>query len=327
MRSLIALGMLCLLLLPASAFAAPIFWQYLTQVPVVVQRSGRYATEMYTYYKKPFTDRGCGPASVANAFAVACAIPEQSLTDTLMRELMREMTYNHTPTTTPISADGIANLMEPDAAYSPMLHALREDYGAYWMTTGETVTWETIAPFLSEALKEKQKALFAGCFAVRGHWGEVAEMLREMDRRGMGDAIVCLTLLSSGTSGTPAPFRLNDGHFETIAFRASEFAEYGTMFLVDSSPRALPWEEKVRGTYYDVYPLDDNEEMLTESFEVKRVTPSVLRLRLLDSVTENLLQVRETEGEAAYREAEAAYYEKLLFYGTGVLLVTLPQGM
>ena len=119
-------------------------------------------------------------------------------------------------------------------------------------------------------------------------------------------------------------FRLSDGHYVSLSFHCGAFAEDTSMYLLDSNPRALPDEPLISGRYYERYPLDLGGEKLTDSFDFLRISQSIVRVRLNDL---RLSEIRETRALFGEEEAEAeqcALLEKLLLYGTGVMMVMIP---
>ena len=322
------LFLLGLVLFQPGTGMATFFQQYLTDAPLVVQRDERYQTDLYIYNKAKFAEKGCGPASVANAISIACGIQEQCLTDQIMRDIMRLMSGRMKPSEHPIGYQNLSRIADFDTKNYVGLGYVRNKYGNFWSVKGDRVDEEEIMVFFQSAADQHAQAFFASYVTLRGTWHEIALLARHLTEAGMEDAILTMCLLSSGTEGTEAPFRLGEGHYETMCLHAGEFTENGTLYLIDSCPRALPWEEKVRRVYYDTYFLDSEEVSLTETFEIRRVLPAILQLKIRDDLQlpEDAEIDPKTASEAdiaAYIESEAL--EKLMFFGTGWMILTLPE--
>ena len=290
----------------------------------MVQRSLRYESQIYTYYKDDFKVRGCGPSSVANALTVVFGIQEQTYTDQLLREIMRLMCYNHTPYESPISSDGIRFFQSFDEGQYPLMAKIRERYDGAWYASMDLIDPAELTAYLEKEREKEHQAFYGGCFALRGNWDVIARLARDLTDRGMGDCILALCLLSGGTEGTAAPFRLGDGHYETICLLCEEISKDTSLYIIDSAPRALPWEDKIPGNYYDTYFLDISGEPLKETFEIERINPSVIRLRIRRELQEEKMKVLQTDGAEEAEALEKQWLEKLLFYGTGNLMVHLP---
>ncbi len=299
----------CMFLLQPSSGMATFFQQYLTDAPLVIQRDERYQTDLYDYNKARFQERGCGPASVANALTIACGIQEQTLSDHVMRDIMRLISTNHIPSESIIDSQYIYRMQDFDPQLYTGLGYIRSQYGEFWHADRDGSGETEILSYFQSAREAGARAFFATTFATRGAWNQLIQLAEHLEKAGFGDTIITVCLLSSGTEGTIAPFRLGTGHYETICMHAGEFVQSSTVYLIDSCPRALPWEEKVKRVYYDTYFLTYDGVSLTETFDIRRVLPTILRLRL-----------REDTG---LEKSEAM--ERLLFYGTGCLILTLPQ--
>ena len=217
----------------------------------------------------------------------------------------------------------LTRLQEPDAEKFPTLWELKQRYGL-WEVKNDSLDSDMVMAFAQEAEQTDKPDFLMGFYTLRYHWKDLTEMLRRLADSGMENVILSLAFLGSGSSGTGAPFRLSDGHYVSLSFHCGAFAEDTSMYLLDSNPRALPDEPLISGRYYERYPLDLGGEKLTDSFDFLRISQSIVRVRLNDL---RLSEIRETRALFGEEEAEAeqcALLEKLLLYGTGVMMVMIP---
>ena len=323
-RRLIGWLMILSLLLTGRGFADTFFEEYLMDLTFIVQRERRYTASIYNYSGKAFSERGCGPASLTNAFCVLCSVEEQSLADTMLRNIMRLLTYNYSPSSTAIDLKYMKRLEEVDEDRYMGLAVVRSRYPNLWQISEETLTPETVLACGRQSQEMGESAFCAGDYLLRGHWIELTKLLRAMKDEGMGDAVVTICMLACGTATTEAPFRLGQGHYATLCFQVDAFCQKGAIYLLDSNPRALPWEKLQSRIYYDVYQLDIGGEPLTDTFDVTRISPCVIRLCLREEMRRQLDEIGQTEGEEAMQAAEEAYLDKLYFFGNNVMMVAWP---
>ncbi len=323
MRRCFAMVLLLAVMACSCAHAGTFFEQYLLDVATIIQRSPRYTASMYQYKKKDFSVRGCGPSSVVNALCAASSVEEQNIADLLLRETMRILTYNYEPATAGIDIKYIGRMQDPDPSKFPHLSMLKTQYGA-WQVTDETLSPEKVLEFAQKVKESEKPGFLMGMYTVRSHWEELAQLLRTMAADGMEDAIVSIAFLGCGSSGTGAPFRLSDGHYASLCFQCGAFAENTSLYLLDSNPRALPEEPLVYGKYYERYFMDMAGEMLTDTFDVFRVSQGIVGFRLNAEHRAAIEAVRQETDEDEARAEEGGMLEKLLMYGNGLMMIMIP---
>ena len=96
------------------------------------------------------------------------------------------------------------------------------------------------------------------------------------------------------------------------------------MYLLDSNPRALPDEPLVSRRYYERYPLNLGGEKVSDYFDFMRISEEIVRIRLNDQQLANLRDVRTRLGKEEADRVQSDLLEKLLLYGTGVMMVMIP---
>ena len=126
----------------------------------------------------------------------------------------------------------------------------------------------------------------------------------------------------TGYRGFESPFfRKRERH---RSFHCGAFAEDTSMYLLDSNPRALPDEPLVSGRYYERYPLDLGGEKMSDSFDFLRISREIVRIRLNDQQLANLSDIRTRLGDEEADRVQSDLLDKLLLYGTGVMMGMIP---
>ena len=322
-RKLLALLTAVMMTGYSCAHAGNFFEQYLLDTALIVQRSSRYSSSLYVYNGDKFNVRGCGPSSLTNALCVSASVEEQYLADRLLREIMRILTYNYEPSSAALDIKFLSRLQDPDETKFPMLRELSSRYGL-WTVSDDRLDTEMVMDFAESAVQEGKPGFLIGFYTLRSHWKDLADLLRQLAENGMENAIVSLAFLGSGSSGTGAPFRLSDGHYVSMSFHCGAFAEDTSMYLLDSNPRALPDEPLVSGRYYERYPLDLGGEKMSDSFDFLRISREIVRIRLNDQQLANLSDIRTRLGDEEADRVQSDLLEKLVLYGTGVMMVMIP---
>ena len=100
--------------------------------------------------------------------------------------------------------------------------------------------------------------------------------------------------VGTGTSSVRGPLVSGTaGHYVTLAIPVDEFLENGTIYLLDSAPRALANEAYGKDCYYKSrYPFVSNPRGHREflnTYGIERVQEDVIRFYLLNPVETNRL--------------------------------------
>ena len=96
------------------------------------------------------------------------------------------------------------------------------------------------------------------------------------------------------------------------------------MYLVDSNPRALPGESLTLGRYYEYYALDAAGQSIADSYDIFRISQSILGMRLKEEHLNAIAGLRLENEETEAARAESELLEQLLFYGKGLMMIMIP---
>ena len=149
-------------------------------------------------------------------------------------------------------------------------------------------------------------------------------LLMALHGMGMDDATLCLACAGAGTEASGAPLRSGkSGHYLTVLFHVGTFAESGTVYVLDSLPRALAGEP------YTPYGTADEmhtqygfvqDSAFNRNFTAARISPTVIRL----SLTQNALEALRAEPEETALARRARLMKPLILFGPCVMMLSLP---
>ena len=257
MRRLTAILLLCAMAMSyAVAEETDGFDLYLDSCVVATQKDVVYRHPNYKYWGQTFYKKGCGPASMLNAFSVSFGITDKDMADTLLIELMKIMTDTHQPKKEKINRNRIDRLGSDQVYEYPVLGQLKNDFGGVWLSETEDNTVAGAEALLMRALEENEKVTVFSHLTLYNGWSDLYDFCLRLHEAGYDDAILTCSYTSAGTSGTGGPFRSGeDGHFFTPCIRVGSFIEQGIFYVLDSYPMALPGEKAIRGVLHGRYAM------------------------------------------------------------------------
>lgn len=289
---------------------------------VVSQKDPRYQTKAYRYSNDKLAERGCGPCAIANMFIAAFDVTDQAEADRLLLETLDLLTSRFDPAITGMNIKNLKTFMTLDAERFPTLHALKESRGGEYFYTAKTVTAEDVQTTLTPLIATGTPGMFIGRLSLYGNWREIIELCFWLHEEGLDDARIIAGYVSSGTGGTRGPFRTSDGHFVTFLIQPGEYLRTGSIYLLDSLPRALIDEPIRNETYFHRYAftVGFQFEPFRKTYLPVRLKPTMLRLTTMPSLA---AAAEALEGE------EAIVYRKDLLrtmqvYGRSVIMVCVP---
>ncbi len=318
-------------LLPARGEALNDFEQYLSTLAFVHQTEARYLGNAFALYNEPFTTRGCGPASIMNAFTVVFGMTNQDETDQVMSELMRLLSLQHRPRRDGISIDLIERLTAPESDNYPHFREMKRSFGGIISAENIDLTVDAVLERMGDDLLKGRPSLLLGRSTLSGDgWTQVAGLCRSLDEMGRGDALVIAFFHSTGVGDTGAPFRTDDGHWVSVCFRAAEYQRSGTFYLLDSYQKALPGEEPDNRVYHGRYPMATEKNPFKYLYTLSHIIPTVVRCTPNETSAAGLEEIQSslslTEEQRLQLETEyrVSLLQPLKLYGRGGLLVCLP---
>lgn len=272
---------LIILLLPSAVFCET-GADRLASLDIISQREERFVEKRYFYQDMLFRIAGCKPASVTNALV---ALLGDARTNT--PELLLEVRDGLNPAPWD-EKSGIAMYLLHPYLCSPAdsaieLRKLLQPVTNIIYLDSRTGSVEP-AHILSVAAAPEVHPLFIREFVPKTNWHWLVALAAELCRCGHPDARFVLCAAGVGTDTTDGPLRSGKGgHYVTLYFQADEFYRNGTMYLLDSLPRALPGD--VYGTfehYPSRYPFSSGWRIdaFNNTYDAARIIDPVLQFTL-----------------------------------------------
>ena len=297
----------------------------LARLDIISQREERFVEERFYYQDMYFRIAGCKPASITNALVSLLGNAGTNSPELLLevRDGLNPAPWNE--------KSGIAMyllhpyLCDPADSAVELRKLLRPVTSIIYLDSRAGSVTPT--HILSQALSDpKARPLLIREMAVQKNWPwliEVAAKLCELDHP---DARFVLCAASVGTDTTDGPLRSGaGGHYVTIYFQADEFYQEGTMYLLDSLPRALPGD--IYGTfehYPSRYPFTTKwrKDAFDATYDATRIIDPVLQFTLKPA---ELAQLNAFAPNSPARAAQLAKKaETLILYDKAWFMLYIP---
>ncbi len=295
---------------------------------IISQRDARFAGTEYRYIRRePFERNGCGPASIHNAIAVLFSVDDADTSNAVLREVMTLLADSHNPSVYPINYQRVVNkLAGVQAETYPTLGAL---FGQAGRVVG--VGNATARKVLAQVADAPDSALIVGRLSLNTRMRELVSIAEGLCEGGHGSALIAVANAATGDWDSRTPFCMGDnGHYITFVIQAQEFIDTGTVYILDSFPRAIRGES-VNDLYSSKYYFADNN-ILTPfrvNYDVTRISPTALMCTLRDEAASEIGSLREAaEGgnaraATALLNARTRYASYIKTFGTGTLFVRI----
>ena len=336
-RRLLAAIILLTLLMPLAALAEDVqvdenghlwtgFDRELAGCQIVAQTDPRFDISTYQYKKARFVINGCGPATLHNGLAVAFRITDQATSEAVLLEIMTITADFQNPAQHGVNYKRVSRLTEPICDNYETLTALK--------TTVDHVVWlskaGTARSLLAAVQKEEGSAVIMGRTNLFQNWGEVIDLVDRLHEMGLDDATVTVSTLSAGTPSTGAPFNMGaEGHFITLTIQVGQYLDYGTIYVLDSYPRAVRGES-LGDVYTKKYYFAENDKLTAfrTNFAAWHLCPTIVKCEPLPEVQAKLLALRESAagGKKAakeYRDFRIKLSRRITTYGTGTIFLRI----
>ena len=293
---------------------------------ILSQLDPRFDTSVFQYKKDRFVINGCGPATLHNGLAVAFRITDPEVSDAVLLEIMTITADFQNPAQFGINYKRMSRLTEPICDQYETLTRLK--------AAVDSVVWvkKTLSAkvLIREAEKQKGSAVIMGRMNLFQNWGEIIDLVDWLHAQGLDDATITVTTLSAGTPSTGAPFNMgSQGHYITLTIQVGEFVERGSIYVLDSYPRAVrgePLSEVFTKKYY--FAESNKLTSFRQNFGAWHLSPTVVKCEPLPEVQAELTALRE--GASAGRKAAGAYRtfriklsRRVTTYGTGTLFLRI----
>lgn len=269
---------------------------------------------------------GCKPVSVANGIAAALGVTDREMAVGLVREVISLLVPERQRSKGAINLAAMNLLFDPvrrekRQGRSPNLEAALSGY-EHLLLMPEKAGVQEVLSALDGA---SAPFLLAGRMSVYPSWDDMQRIAQCLHEQDMDEAMISLACLGAGRESHDAPLRLGKyGHYISILIPVGAFLEEGTVYVLDSMPRALEGEpyggrEVLRVPY--AFLSDGPNDAFNQSFEAVRVSPTVIRLTLREEQQQTLRGV----SKELYEVRRRALFAPFILSGTGMLLISLAQ--
>lgn len=299
---------------------------YLQGLQIISQRDPRFATDAFRYVQRQsFEKNGCGPASLYNGLAAAFGIRDAETSVEVLHEVMTLLAVFHNPAEYGINYNQVENLLTPEPEEYPALAELMDQAGRIVYIGAVTAS-----KVMKQIQKDSDDVFLMGRLCLNSDMGELVDLTDALCEAGHRDAIVVVCGVSAGASGSKTPFgQGEEGHFITYMVIAGEFSEAGTVYVLDSYPRALR-NEKVNDIYISRYYFAESNYLpgFRQTYDVTRIQPTVLMCTLnetslgeIESLCNQLANGKRVAKDI--RSLRIRYANYIKTFGTGTLMVRI----
>lgn len=299
---------------------------YLEPLQIISQRDPKFNDAAYRYVRRePFSKNGCGPASIHNALAVSFGITDETVSSEVLKELMHLLAVGHNPAEFGLSYHRIQDLLTADAELYPALTELigRANRVCYVGTV-------TAGKVMQEVQTDADDLFLMGRINLNTAMGELVDLSDALCEAGYPDATIAICDVSAGNESTKAPFCMGEqGHFIALMVMAGEFRSDGTIYILDSCPRALR-DEKLNDLYLTRYYFAESTYLpgFRQTYVATRVKPTVIQCSLNESSLSELRSLQadagnHEDGAKALRSTRIRFASYVKTFGTGTLMLRI----
>ena len=278
------------------------------------------------YHTATVQRRGCMPVSIVNALIASFGVTDRETAIGLVQETLSLLVPRGSRGKAPVDLLGLSALLDPEmrAEEREAYPNLAKTVGAYPGDVRVTQAHLSAREVLEQLDGAQTPLMLVSRMAVYPDWTEAVALLMALHGMGMDDATLCLACAGAGTEASGAPLRSGkSGHYLTVLFHVGTFAESGTVYVLDSLPRALAGEP------YTPYGAADEmhtqygfvqDSAFNRNFTAARISPTVIRL----SLTQNALEALRAEPEETALARRARLMKPLILFGPCVMMLSLP---
>ena len=342
MPRLLMIMLLLLQLLCASAAAEEALFpalsdpvdRYMQSLAIMSQQDESIAR--LPYHQENLEKRGCAPLSIANPLIAAFGVTDLQVAAGLVEEITAVMTPNREYRSRPIAPERISNVLhQADRAESvqdfPMLARYVGQYPGAIHVSDEDLAAEDVRALL--AAQADAPPLISGRMYVQEDWTQAMRVVYALYEEGYEDAFLLLGYAGAGTASTGAPLRSGEsGHYLSICIHVGTFVSNGSLYVLDSLPRALSGERYGPDLIYHVpYRFIDSDNAFSRTFEASRISPTVIRLSLTGGELARLTSLwqqhftDQLERREALIALQAQQLMPLKLFGRCVMVVAQPD--
>lgn len=271
--------------------------------------------------------RGCKLISVVNGVIAAFGVTDKEAAAGLVPETIDLLVPGGKRSSRSVNVQGMPNLVDPAlrASQQEEYPYLAKTVGAYpgsVQTSQKQLDAQEVLEILGEA---QTPFMFVGRMSVHPDWTDALQILTALHEMGMDDATLCLACAGAGTDTSGTPLRSGKtGHYLSVLFHVGSFMEDGTVYVLDSLPRAIEGEPFSRA--YEMHAQyafvgDSSTNAFNRNFTASRIRPTIIKL----SLTQTALETLRAEPEETALARRVKLFKPLVLFGTCVMLISLPE--
>lgn len=278
------------------------------------------------YYHGTVYGRGCKLVSIVNGVIATYGVTDRDTAVGLVTETRNLLVPGERKGRRAASVQGMPELTDP------VLCASRaEEYPNLAKTVGTYPGGVLVSPIqlnaqeVLELLDGAQTPLmFVGRMTVHPDWTNTVKIIAALHDKGMDDATLCLACACAGTDTSGAPLRSGkNGHYVSALIHVGSFMESGTVYILDSLPRAIgdePFGREYQMHAQYAFVRDRATNAFNRNFTAARISPTVIKL----SLTQTALDTLRAEPEETALERRVKLMNPLILFGSCVMLLSLP---
>ena len=297
--------------------------QQVQQLAIMFQRDEPFFGVPYN--KDYLNGRGCQPISMANGLIAAFGVTDYDTAVQLTLEASKALVLPEQRKNGPVHPDMLPVVLGRDSyTADTRFPTLRDTLYAYPGTvfaTPEALTADEIIPLL---VRQGAPGLISFCLSVNPSWEDAIRVIFALYDYGWSDARLIITRAGAGKEKYGTPFASGkNGHYISALIHVGKFMQDGSVYILDSLPRALPGETSEDGGIYRArYPFGEQNQdnHFNTHYEAARISPCVIRLTLREDFRDTLYS-DTTADQLALR---TDYMKSFTLYGAGSTMVTLP---
>jgi len=304
---------------------------HMQQLGTIYQKDPRFGKLPYDTTR--FSVRGCAPSSVANALIAAFGVTDEDTAAQIVEETLRILCPGQKYGRKPIDLNRLAHLLDPafmaeSAEKYPTLSSLVAAYPGVIDYSADTFTLERA---LAAAQRRSEGGIATGRISVRDSWEDAVHILHALHEAEQDDAALILAYAGAGTSSEYAPLRTSAaGHYLALYIPVGMFAESGTVYVLDSMPRAVFGEAYRLGLAYRscyAFVEEEPDASFNARFAASRISPTVIRIDLNEAALAQIESAAAAAPEGERAQARiAAHTEQMTYfkiYGTCTAILRL----
>ena len=327
-RSLLcALLLLTVLLSPSALADTAALDDYMARLAILAQRDERLADVVYA--ESTLKERGCGPMSVTNAVVGCLGVQDEAQAVSMAREMAQLLVpwerrgrgYMHF-SLLELALDPEARQAQKEAF--PIMAAVMGSFPGVVSYTDGKINERR----LKAAARLGKTKLFIGRAYIQENWAYIISLVRMLHEAGRDDIVLYLAQCDAGKKNHGTPLRSGvSGHYLSLAVPVGALWNDGSLYVLDSLPRAIQGEEVSSESVYHVsYPFVDqnttNDKRFRSVFCASRVSPTVIRLSPTQEARSMLAQAHAAGADETQAQLERQMMPLFLFGGCTLLVNT-----